>query len=178
MISRRAKAQVTQAVNWPSRICFIASRIYPGCFWLDLPVWVSRLAVFVNWSLAGEGHKAHRLWTGLRAYVLMASRISPGCFWVDLPPWRYCNVKHLATCSTPEYWFSSVIYSTQRLAARQNIDFLLLFTAFSDLQHTIILIFYCNLQHSATCSTPECWFSIVIYSTWRLAAHQNIDFLL
>ena len=32
-------------------------------------------------------------------------------------------------------------------------------------------------QHLATYSTPEYLFSIVIYRTWRLAAHHNIDFL-
>ena len=50
--------------------------------------------------------------------------------------------------------------------------------ALSDLQHARILICYFNLQHLATCSTPEYWFSIVTYSTWRLAAHHNIEHLL
>ena len=59
---------------------FIASCISPGCFGLDLPLWVSRLAVFVNQSLGGEGHESHRLWTGLLAYVFMASRISKCTF--------------------------------------------------------------------------------------------------
>ena len=49
--------------------------------------------------------------------------------------------------------------------------------ALSDLQHARILICHCNLQHLATCSTPEYWFSIVIYSTCRPAVHQNIDYL-
>ena len=34
------------------------------------------------------------------------------------------------------------------------------------MQHTRILLFYCNLQHSASCSTPESCFSTVIYSDY------------
>ena len=45
-------------------------------------------------------------------------------------------------------------------------------------EHTIILIFCCNLQHLASCSTPEYLFYIGIYSTCWVAAHQNICILL
>ena len=62
------------------------------------------------------------------------------------------------SCSTSGYWFSIVIYSTWRLTADQNIDFLF------------------DLPHLATYSTPYYWFSIGICTTWRLAAHQDIDF--
>ena len=117
---------------------FIASRIYPGCFWLDLPLWVSRLAVFVNWSLGGEGHKAQRtgceldfahiMFSWLRTYpkhtfCLMCPFGFPGKQFCQLifRRWRaqicFLWVQHLATCSTPESWFSIVIYSTRRLAA-------------------------------------------------------------
>ena len=63
--------------------------------------------------------------------------------------------EHSAICSTPEYWFAIVIYSTWQLAAHQNISFLMSFTALGDLQHARILIIYCNLQHLAICSTHQ-----------------------
>ena len=34
-----------QAVNWPFRICFHSFGHAPGFFWLDVSLWVSRLAV-------------------------------------------------------------------------------------------------------------------------------------
>ena len=50
-----------------------------------------------------------------------------------------------ATYSTPAYWFSNRICSTWRPTAHHDIDFLLEVTALGDLQHTKVLIFYCNL---------------------------------
>ena len=67
----------------------------------------------------------------------------------------YRNLQLLASCRTPEHGLSTAIYRTRRVAAHQNIDFSLQFTALGRLQHTRILIFHCNLQHSAGCSTPE-----------------------
>ena len=115
LIFRRWRAQGAQAVNWTSRICFHGFAHIPSVHFAWCVPLGFQVSSFVNWYLGGGGHKF----------------VSDGC--------------SSAEPAEPEYWFSIVIYSTWRLAARQNINFLLLFTALGDLQHTRILIFYCNL---------------------------------
>ena len=126
LIFRRWRAQGAQAVNWTSRICFhgfahIPNILFAWCVPLGFQV-----SSFVNWYLGGGGHNLHSLWTVLRAYVFIASRISQHNFGLMVPFGRNWST---------DFGF----------AARQNIDFLLLFTALGDLQHTRILIFYCYL---------------------------------
>ena len=143
---------------------------------------------FVKWFLGGEGHKLHRLWTVLRAYVFIASRIYPGCFWFELPLW----VSRLAVFV--KWSLAGEGHKAHRLwtglfswlCAYPKRTFCLMCPLGFPGKQFCQLIFrrwrvqICVLwvQHLATCSTPGSWFSAVIYSTWRLAAHQNIDFLL
>ena len=69
----------------------------------------------------------------------------------------------------------TVILFWQRVGTNKNIAFRARGTARA---YSMFVTFYRNLQHLARCSTPEYWFSIVIYSTRRVAARRNIDFLL
>ena len=77
------------------------------------------------------------------------------------------NPAKKTVCTVRFFWYN--------VSTNKNIAFRARGTARA---YSMFATFYCNLQHSARCSTPGDWFAVVIYSTRRVAAHHNIDFLL
>ena len=66
--------------------------------------------------------KYWRIWIGIvRQSVIYSKSWFRTCDIIDF----YCNLHDLTSCSTSEYWFSTVFYSIWWVAAHHNIDFLL-----------------------------------------------------